>query len=48
MLPPHGGRKYFLSPKGMMAIEGPQNEEIYEGGKNEEKKESVLLSVGEE
>ena len=33
-----GGRKYLLSPRGMMAIEVPQNEEISGGGKNEGRK----------
>ena len=28
------GRKYLLSPRGVMAIEMPQNEEISRGGKN--------------
>ena len=28
------GRKYLLSPRGVMAIEVPQNEEISGGGKN--------------
>ena len=30
----HGGRKYLLSPRGVMAIEVPQNEKISLGGKN--------------
>ena len=29
-----GGWRYLSSPKGVMAIEFPQNEEISEGGKN--------------
>ena len=28
------GRKYILSPRGVVAIEFPQNEEISGGGKN--------------
>ena len=34
MLSPHGGWKYHLGPRGVMAIEVPQNEEISGGGKN--------------
>ena len=35
---PLGGRKYLLSPRVMMAIEVPQNEEISGGGRNEGRK----------
>ena len=35
-------------PEGVMAVEVPQNEEISGGAKNGGKKESVLLSDGEE
>ena len=31
---PHGGQKYVLIPRGMMAIKVPQIEEIFGGGKN--------------
>ena len=30
----HGGRKHLLIPRGVMAIEVPQKEEISGGGKN--------------
>ena len=39
MLPPHKGQKYLLSPRGVMAIEVPYNEEICGRGKNGGKKE---------
>ena len=38
MLPSHEGWKYLLSPRGVMAIEFPQNEEISGEGKNRERK----------
>ena len=38
----------FSVPEGVMAIEVPQNKEISGGGKSRGRKESVLLSAGEE
>ena len=48
MLSPHKGRKYFLSSRGVMAIEFAQNKKICEGGNNEGRKKLVLLSFAEE
>ena len=46
--PVRGDWKYLFSPRGVMTIEVPQNEEISGGGKNGGEKKSVFPSVGEE
>ena len=48
MISPHRGRKYFLSPRGVMAIEFSHHKEICAGGKNRGRKKLVLIYFEEE
>ena len=45
---PTGVESTFGVPEGMMAIEVPQDKKNSGGGKNGGRRESVLVSVGEE
>ena len=48
ILPLHGGRKYLLSPRGVMVTEVPQIKRFLEKRRMEGEKKLILVSVGEE